>query len=102
MATSTIKDSVGASIYSLGNLTLPATLNVPSDSRSVIFMAGPYSGKGHAVITVACNTSGTVYPTVIGGTVTPTGGTNTLTLSDASDTISNTLVMTYSGGRITV
>ena len=80
---------------------MPRALTIPSNSRSVIFLVGPYATKGHAVITVACNASGNVYPVVIGGTVSASGGTNSLTLTDISGTISNVLAITYSGDRIT-
>ena len=93
-----------AKIYSLGAISLPATLAVPANSRSAVFAIGPYSSRGHGVISIAANTSGTTYPVVIGGSIAASGGTNALTITDpsGSSTIVHVLVITYYGsGKIT-
>ena len=92
-----------AKIYSLGAISLPATLAVPANSRSAVFAIGPYGSRGHGVISVAANASGTAYPVVIGGSIAASGGTNALTITDpsGSSTIVHVLVITYYGsGKI--
>ena len=68
----------------LGAPTLPVTLNVPSNSRTFLFVSGPYTNRGYGIVVVACNASGSVQPNVVGGNVlsATSSATNKVTIAD--------------------
>lgn len=99
--TGTYRLSSGADASSL-------SFEVPANSRHLLTFIGPYSSRGHAVYTVACNTTGQVYAVKIGGTadfpdtVTGTGNALTITRTGTDATYCAIEDMVISGTAITL
>lgn len=86
----------------------PLTLTVPSTSRHLLILTGPYVSRGHAVYTVSCNASGSCYAYLIGGgddmpqKVSGTGNTLTITSTSESDAIVAVADLVISGSQMTI
>ena len=96
----------GYSIYNIGTINFPTGFTIPSNSRHLLIINGPYYSRGRAVIIVSANTSGAVYAIKVGGdeNVSIATDTNTLTLSDSngSTVTAYASVLTSFGSNITI
>ena len=93
------------SFTDLGALTFPFTLNIPSNSRNILFINGPYSNRGVGMVMIPCNTSGAAYPKEIGGSAFSfSSTTNKVTINDATAGATTALVicLTCMGSAVSV
>ena len=67
----------------------PLNVIVPTNSRHMLLVVGPYSNRGHCIYTIACNASGASYGVLIGGTsdmpFSINGSDNILTITSTSE-----------------
>lgn len=92
----------GMVVTNFGSQTLPVTVDVPNNSRSVFILTGPYTNRANAIIFCPVNNSGGTYPTLIGGigTAVASSANNKLTISDttsASTTAGHLIALTFYG-----
>ena len=110
MATSIIKCQSKVSdisIYGFGDIDFPVTFNVPSGSRHLLIMNGPFSARGRCVILANANNSGVVQAIFIGGdsdamTIATSANTLTVSINSGTSTNSNMFAFTSKGNRLTI